>query len=244
MLLISIIVKKLSRPTNVSTLLITFAALVSGGVSIPCQVLQHSWLLTTWMGICLVFVTYFSGNLTSQVISPSPEFRFSSIKDIVANNYSLVVTQFTIGVMKYEVETSGRVDRNKILRKLISTVVVANYDDIPKILVTKLNTSTISILSHAFRKINIAQRFQKVNGANNKHCYIGKELLFDESIFLFVTSRKIKNLQRTLRVLMEQGIFHVWIQEYVGISGSPRVQGRSRIISSTKYREDPKNPRH
>lgn len=241
-LLVGIFVKRLSGPTNSPTLLVALSSLVSGGVSISSKSLKRSWLLTTWMYACIILVTYFSGHLTSHVISPSPEFRFSNLNDLMANNYSLIQNPFSLMYIKRELSSSGSPELKKILWKLVTTALVAKDEHIPKLLATKPNTATIFIWPHAFKTINLAQEFQKARGVLRKHCYVGKELLFDESLFVGVISPKIKKLTRTLRVLMEQGIFHVWIQEYVGISGSIRVQGRSRIKSSTKFREDAPMP--
>lgn len=241
-ILISLIIKRRSRQIKSSTVLITLSALISGGVSISSKSMQRSWLLMAWMYVCLTFVTYFSGNLTSQVIRPSPEFRFSNLKDLLTNNYSLVVNPIAMRFMKRQVETIGLVHQSGIVKALTSTSVVTEDENIPQILITKPKTATMFIWSHAFKTISRAQEFQKVSGMLQKHCYVGKELFFDESLFILVTPTRIQNLRRALRVIMEQGIFHIWIQEYVGMSGSPRVQDRSRILSGTNFREDTQLP--
>lgn len=241
--LISVLVKNIAGHNTWSTCLITLSALISGGVSISIRALQHSWLLTVWMCMCLIFVTYYSGNLTSEVISPTPEFRYSTLAELVLHKYTFIVNPFAYAVMKREVKTGGLLKQVETIKSIISATEVVNFDDVPQLLITKSHCATLFIWPHAFKDISKAYEFQAKSKMHQKHCYIGKELFFDESLYMVVSRPKIPQVDRVLRILMEQGIFNIWMKEYVGVSGSIRVQDRSRIISSTKFRENPKVPK-
>lgn len=241
-ILISVLVKRIAGDITSSAFLIALSALISGGVSISSRTLRHSWLLTLWMSVCLIFVTYYSGNLTSEVISPTPEFRFTKLAQLVTHNYNIVVNEFAFRVMKRELKTGGLLPQAKIIKSLISAAEVADYNVIHELLITKSNCATLFIWPNAFKYVTKATMFQAAHSSLKKHCYVGQELFFDESLYIVVSRPRIVKVGKVLRVLMEQGIFHMWIQEYVGVSGSHRVQYRSRVISSTKLREEHEKP--
>lgn len=61
---------------------VAFSALSFGGPFNSSKLLQRSLQLSLWTACCLIFMTFYSGNLTSQVISPSRPLRVSRVEEL------------------------------------------------------------------------------------------------------------------------------------------------------------------
>lgn len=62
-------------------------------------------LFLMWAFVCLGFVTYFSGSLTSVMIRPPPDDRFTRIEQLLENNYFLTFDYLPIKELAAELIT-------------------------------------------------------------------------------------------------------------------------------------------
>lgn len=71
-----------------------------------------------------------------------------------------------------------------------------------------------------------------------KKCYIGEELILRQNIYFVLTSPSIKQLTASAHLMMESGLYSMWEREFFGLTASPRVPGRVRMVSPTKFLEE------
>lgn len=80
----TILVKRVVAKDFSEVLITISSVLLSSGISGNNG---NSKLFLLWVFVCMVFVTYFSGSLTSVLIHPPPDDRFTTIEELHAHNY-------------------------------------------------------------------------------------------------------------------------------------------------------------
>lgn len=92
LVLVSLVIKLTTKGSESKfAYLATLSVLISVGLSAGSRVIQRSWLFMLWMFTSLLLVTFYSGELTSVVIRPAPEFRMTKFVHLSEHNYSMVL---------------------------------------------------------------------------------------------------------------------------------------------------------
>lgn len=230
---------------NSSVLLATLSALLSVGVTGDSRLLRRSWLITLWAGVSLIFVTFYSGSLTSVVMSPTKENRMSKLIHLVQNNYSLLMfNPTTTSILKGLTRQNTFQENAKIVKNLLpSTRMERNEEDFFKAFVSKRSRfAFLGFWQDSILIVHRAEEYMTKNKIFRRRCYIGEELVLPQTRFIVITPSVSKRLSRILTVLLEAGYFFLWMDELSGIAVSTRVQGRSKMISPTKLFEEKEQP--
>lgn len=227
---------------SASLFLVTLSPLLSTGMSIKSG-LKYSWLLTLWMLTSVIFVTYYSGNLTCHVISPTKEPRMTRVGDLRKNNYSLITNHpYKITTLKNLARISG--SYAGITQEMINATKAPPSDkELPKWVATMDGHACVSSWPGAHECLSRGELYIKENKIENRRCYLGKELFFDQPIFIVVTPPQSTRLANIAWKMMEGGFFSLWFNEFAGISATVRVQDRVKMLSRTKVMEEQEQPR-
>lgn len=245
MLLVSLVIRLQIGNISSSILLATFSPVVAGGISFKNYVLEHTWLLTLWMYMSLVFVTYYSGTLTSHVISPIKEPRMTHVAELQANNYSIIaIIPHVIILMKDLVRMSAPNEAGLLLKSAIDKAIAPTSDnDIGTMVATMDKHACVSTWPGPMQCKSLAEKYIAENKIPNRRCYLGEELFFSQPVFIVVSPPNSRMLGGILHGMMEGGFFALWFNEFAGISVSVRVQGRRKMRSRTKLWEETELPK-
>lgn len=242
LIVVSLLVQFNAKTSTFSIPLTVFSALLCSGVSFNQKYIRHSWLFTLWMSGCLIFVTYYSGHLTSHVAKPAEDFRYAKVEDLLKNNYTMVANPYSSLVIKNFVRTASTLRIAKVLAKLIESAGIMPINESSGVIVHRNNYACASSCPTSFNILKQANKLIKRNNLRDRHCYIVKETILGQSIYTVVSPPKKANMDMALSAVMEQGIFDIWFREFVGISSSSRVQAKPKIITLTKVVEDKEIP--
>lgn len=195
-LLISYLTSKSSFVPD--SLLITFSALTSPGISGSTKSLRCAPPFTLWTYICLIFVTYYSGSQTSLVLKPMPERRLEKISDLVDNNFTVVFenpTRLRIINRLLEVNRGNRKNR-AIIQKLLNSSWVANSEiDFMKTMATADKHVTVAEWSAAIHAATTTQEYIGNARISNRKCYVGKQLIFANNLYaVFIPPKSKKTI--------------------------------------------------
>lgn len=230
---------------SASIFMVTLSGIVSAGVAVKSKHLQRSRLLILWLYFCLIFATYFSGSLTSVVISPPKEYRMTKTSDLFQRNYSLVLMSEAYALqLRDPLRMRGLFDRMNFLKTLVDSAAVMESQRklFKKLVNPSKKVALFSTWGSAIEGLSRAEEYIRDHRLRNLHCYLGQELVLNQNVFIIVaTPRRMDSVGGIVQVMMEAGFFNVWYKEYVGISTSPKVQQRSKFISQTKLvaKKDP-----
>lgn len=242
LIFVSLVVGLSIKKITSQIFLVALSPLVSGGISVKSKTLRHSLLLTLWMYVSLVFATYYSGNLTSHVISPLKEFRLTKVSDLMEHNFTLIArSKFVYQNMKDLVKMTGNQEHARVLEPLTASTVVSPSDaELPKMVATMDKRACISPWPGAMQAASRAGDYlRKIN--SEKRCYLGK-LFFDLNVFITLTPPRSKRLAEIVEVMMEAGFFNAWFNEFAELAVSSRAQERSKMISRTTIKEEKPPP--
>lgn len=223
------------------------STLLSPGTSGTFRLFRHSYLFTLWMCACITFGTYFSGSLTSFVISPTPEARMTMMSQLVESNYSLINTDSSLLTFSKEMIQSiakpGDLIGMKVLERLNSSYVANSTEEFVNIFTRTDNTATISSWPFVIFAATRATEFIAKQAIKDVKCYIGTALVYKKNFYhVFTSPSKAGNdankLAKALRWLMESGIYKLLLNELYEIGVSSRVQGRMRMKSPTHIVEE------
>lgn len=245
LILVSLLIR-LKIGENQPVLVATLSALISAGISGDTKPIQRSGLFTLWTVTCLLFVIYYSGGLTSVVISPTPEDRMTKIIELQENNYSIL---FAEHVTHYMVSTSVKVregaphQEQSTLKKLLESVIIApTRIAAAKMLATEQKQALISVWQATIYYLNRAKEYLSEHKIAKRRCYLGEELVLPENIYFVAAPPDGHKLMEVTRFLIEAGIHSLWLREVAGIAASPRVQDRSKMRSPTKLLQEVQLP--
>lgn len=186
------------KSSSAFVLLRTLSAILCSGTS---SVRPNSKLFQLWMFVSLIFVTFYSGCLTSAVTSPEPVERLKHIKDLLEANYSLIFSN--------QVERNGTKDRlrehmnwasqqNNVkilgklrqLEQLIDSSVANSLDKFSDFSWHEKfrDGENVAFFAHFSYVIQQATRLiTSLEERNNKKvgCYVGQELHLKEMMYIF-----------------------------------------------------------
>lgn len=229
-----------------SAVLAAVAVLLTPGCAAQPKMAQHSLLFVMWMYASITFLTYYSGSLTSQIISPPVEAKMTKIEEIFENNYSLIHnprTRVFLGRLIGSLLKGGTGKNETSLKVLHESVemmqVLLNKSESTASLLSYLEkmaggkkSATMSMWSVVIADINDVKYYIWLNQIKNRKCYIGQELAYPSQVYYVISPASLDGagkMIRTFQTFMETGVYHLWRREFEGIWVSLRVQDRRRV---------------
>lgn len=228
-----------------SGILPTISALLSPGVSGLQRRWRKSKLFIAWMLACLVVSNLYSGEMTSQIISPVPDQAFESISDIERHNYTLafnnIIALDMINATVTSLSTKAFVSRQaSSLKKVMETKgvqVFKNDKDFFQRLTQTGSSKVASVFLWPFAMwaVSQANKLTKKRFPIKSKCYLGKEVIPSGEIYYGFTPPGSTQMGRAFQKLKSAGIVQLWEWEFFAMAFSNRVQDRRRFASPTKY---------
>lgn len=224
-------------------LMATLSVLMTSGPSGKLR--RTSVVFVLWMFACLIFVTYYSGSLTSSVISPPREVRLRRMDQLLDRNFSFVFEQqnFPINVAIEAVEFSydcNSASDEKLLSSLNSAVRETSEEYFLRSLVAGEKRASLVSWPSAIFAANLGNKFISKNGIKRTRCFIGEELLHPIDYHYGFTGYGNEKLARVAEAMEESGFYALWWEEFFGLATSTRVQSRSKLVNPTKYQVERK----
>lgn len=211
---------------------------------------KFSLLFVLWMLVCLVVVNYYSGDMTSVLISPAPEVTLSKVEDLTENNYSLIfgearTRRIVIGVVQALKETKYVPPEISI----VSGMLISNDEKQPSIgrslnkkffrrITTEYKVAHLSFWPYASGLATRSNSFLGKEYPGHKKCHVGKELISAGESFYGFLPPKVAQMSTIFEHLVDSGIVNYMITEFMKLTMSQRVQDRGKIISPTQLVEE------
>lgn len=218
------------------TLITTISVLISPGMS--GEIRSKSFLFLAWMCGCLVFITYYSGDLTSLVICPVPEMRVATFEQLVKNNFTLIYQNPGMSrIVRARVAKSRENSVKQDLLKLFDNreVVKGDMNFYDKFISGRKEASILPWMIATYRA-NKGNNLIQQRKIKKRRCYIGQEARFvSKRYFLFAEIDKLGVLVgQYFGRIVEAGFLDLWWREDLGVATSRRVQSRAKVISPTR----------
>lgn len=207
----------------------------------------RSMLFTLWMLTCSVLVTTYSGNMTSEVISPSQEDTIENMQQLKEENYGLIfgskVWFLIVKMTAKSIATAENFIHKDlvVLGDIVRKRNIRLYDSpqfLKELSSCEENVASITLWPLAIRMALDASSLIKFDVDNFRRnrlrkCNVGKTLIkFGEVFFAFTPPGSLQ-LRRIFQSLVESGIAYRWLQEFEEVSYSNRVQDRGKVKSPT-----------
>lgn len=225
-------------------LFITLEALITPSAS--GNIRQRWSVFTLWMLVSLVLVTFYSGNMTSHVISPSKEDTISDIVELEHQNYQLYMGDSTsIFIVNSSTQAlfnkSYVTDDMKCLARLIDKAVidplpVGFLEVAPEILATSGDKKLAFLYIWQFTYIaaslandRIAEMSKKSGTTKTKKCYVGKRLIPTAESYSGILPPGNVQLGKIFERFNDAGIPGRFFQEFLETCLSQRVQNRVKF---------------
>lgn len=231
---------KKTRYSSLRVILSSISVLISPGMSALPKKWDRSLLFTLWMLVCYVVVTFYSGHITSNVISPSPEMTLKSIFELEDAKYHLLMPGGSSipNTIKYARKLAHVSHEMNLLWRIFSGNHYFIEDTYPK-LIQRLASSkdkwaSFTISHYAPRVAITANDLQR-----QKKCHVGRQLVRAGETFYAFAPPRSKKLMEVFAILVDVGIIPRWFEELTATASSSRVQDRVRILSWTKVKDDP-----
>lgn len=223
----------------------TLSSLISSGTSGITRKQRYSKLFILWMMCSLVLVIFYSGHMTSSVISPLPEFRIQTFEELKNKNFTMIYGDLPTYTITNE--TIAALSKNTIVRKemkilqnFINTALFKSYEGDKFILALINNGKMASIMGWPFVMWAAKTGMEFISKTNStsgktrkKKCFIGKEIIPLAEIYMAFIPPRSAEVGQAFQWLMESGIFTRWYHEIKEMSYSSRVQDRARFKSPT-----------
>lgn len=250
-LLVSMMLAKFKLTSLNQALFVSVAGLlqnVSGG---GFQV--RSKLLILWLLASLVLVTFYSGEMTGQVIRPPPEETVEDCEQLEANNYTLFYSNppgyYIIDDTVKTLSSDGSYVSRQV-KCLIRLWRTARLNDTTHEINMKRLTSDdklatiiqwpFAMLTTTRGNVYIKNNLTKTK-FRNKKCYVGKTLIPAGEAYLGIHPPGHKLLVDAMYRLVDAGIFTLWMKEFESLAYSKSIQERRRIKSPTEIEEEQVN---
>lgn len=221
-----------------SIIIASFSVLITCGMSGVTRL--KSLIFVTWMFGCIVLTTYYSGVLTSLVISPPSEVTITTFAELIKKNYMLAYgRQSLLDFMRETVLSSLEVRNNSFGDRIADAfrkASVKNYENSEGLLETmiKENVATIVTWQTAISWATKGNTMIATKRIKYRKFYIGEELRFANNIYYIFTGRRKEKMSRIFCRIVEAGLYLIWRKESAGVITSTRVQSRSRIANPTR----------
>lgn len=225
--------------------LTTLSPLISPGVVTNTYISECPGSFTVWIFACIILTNYYTGILTSLLISPPPPDTMSKVEDLQIRNYSLIFdSPFLLDALNSTVSShflgSAKFHQKDIttLKTLLENVKL--YDDLPKFLKALAYgpNKVATVVGWPFALYTTAKAndlLRQNMPVQKRECFVGKELVHSGNYYYgFLPPGNHLRLRDTFLKLVEAGIAELWSAEVFGLAYSPgRVQDRLRVKSPT-----------
>lgn len=230
--------------------MMTLSALLSNNISSKKK--KKSILLVVWIYICLIFVTYYSGEITSIVISPQQKEGMTRVEQLLHSNYSFIFDNinFPIELTRETVEfaqtgnltnsksTSDQLLSFQVMKMINEAKIMSRVDELWEMLAIGGKYAVYVTWPSAIFAANRGNKFLSDRGINNRRCAIGKELRYFINFHHGFKGYGNEKLAQVALAMDEAGFYALWWKEFFGLATSRKVQGRSRVVSPTKILDD------
>lgn len=237
------------RPLNfLRNLIFNAEALLSPGASGGCK---KSGLFVLWLFMCNVLVTFYSGDMTSHVITPTKEETIENITELSEEGYKLVfVNQVDIFLIGATVMTTGKASVLKPeirhLSKLMETaemkaelnMIEGNDAAVVKYLVKAVSKRFASVCSSPFALLSISEGNNVIYETSKqtkqiwkRKCHAGKKLIPVSETFTAFLPPGNEPVSRVYLRMLDYGVIAYWMREFMGLGIAARVQDRVRYKS-------------
>lgn len=239
------------------------AVLLTPGVAAQPDKIKHSAVFTLWMYITIIFVTYYGGSLTSEIISPTPEWRMTSLEELFEYQYWLMFhpqAMFRLGALTwmtqvmlpdldednedelgtYNLTTAqvSAINLRQMARERIS--MAFSEEEYFEDMITE-RRATVTDWEGCIWEVNAVKQYIENRGMKRTKCYIGQELTFNNPKFYVISPTSLQDVSRMsnyFQTLMEMGFYFLWMKEQAGMNSAKRVQDRLRVKGPTNIIED------
>lgn len=219
--------------------------LLSTGISLKIGI-KALFLFICWIMISIVVANFYTADMTSHVISPSPDVKLTSVFDLERHNFSLLPAPgFAHLIVNPIIKALSGKD---IVPPLIACIVrlmsrsrfhltqtesKSLPDFIPKFL--RLDKVAVVTLWPFSIQMTTAIKDFISSGeyASQKRCYVGEKLIPSVEMFVGFIPPGNAPLARAFLFSQASGIQRRWEQEFHGRLHSTRVQDRLKIKSPT-----------
>lgn len=231
--MVSLVIRVQVGKISCSIPLLASECLLCAGVSVNHKKLRGCLLLSHWMICCVILIIYYSGYLTSHVVSPRIESGIKTIAQLHANNYTMVGDNHILSTMKKFVRLNTSTKLTRMMKSFLTEMEITDKWKYTKTL-TLERRAVLLVHSGSPRLLDDAYKFIQFNKIPNKKCQVVEEKFTGYSIYMALSSLNSRKLQLTMESVMEMGIFDLWYQEFVGILLSTRVQERPKMLNILK----------
>lgn len=221
--------------TSVSQVVISiFSGMFSLGT---CRLSRRSKLCTVWLLMCLILGHLYSGEMSSELISPRKKYVMRWIDELDRKRYKMTMTEKEDSSQKTFIGNGTR--KGSILSRLYRKVRIVNKSDLNNQLLFEKRSFTMRewaeahALSRTLRKMSRRQK-KRGNRKRRRFCHVGQEVIDMGPRFFIALPPKNYRLAQVFGKLIEAGIYQRWTFEQDAMRHSRRVQERSRVISPTK----------
>lgn len=232
--------------------------LTPGPSELSGKLRKHSKLLVLWMLCSYVVTTFYTGNMTGQVISPAGEERLTKFKELEEHNFTLVfrdkVSEGIIvataeamtkrNFVQEQLKVLGRLIRNSILRtnvndsfiktlteSILDTVVIRGWP----LVILAVNDANNYIRQQISQN---AADLPEATKKKRKICYLGQELISGGEMFFAFLPPGSSKAASYFQNLVSSGIIERWTREWLSLAYSSRVQDRVKFINPLQIKED------
>lgn len=224
---------------NHAAIVATLCALLWQNFTSRSKNIQYSWLFILWVYTCIIFDSYYLGEFTSEIISPSPEFRLTRMKQLLQENFSLIFEeQGSFSAFTRLINLKGSNSSNSLnfsksvetLDKLANRPRYMKSNFYIRHLSTDDGLATFGSWIYALNQVARAEQYLKENELDlERRCYVGKELDYFENIYMTFMPPRSEPVGRVFEKFVEAGFYQIWWKEYFGMTTARRVQDRSKI---------------
>lgn len=208
---------------------------------------------SVWLLMGDMFMMWFDGYLTSSLTVPVSDKQMESLVNLKDGKYSLLFESQAMANLFHRNILSGFDSvRNKkrktqtelkAFRELIKSQIITNSEDV-----------LVKTLLRGFGKYACLEPHQlgsRIGGQlqyylnerqtdgelMNTRCYVSKSLIPASTNYLLVGGTEYDLVWNKLLLLIESGIYSWWMNEFLGIMSSNRVQGRNMIGIGGRIKE-------
>lgn len=241
LLLVTVLVSQSKRRRIFHTFLSVLAALLDNEMShITKSKLYVLWLFTT-----LLIFDFYSGAITSQIISPPQPAVMTHLDQLVKNNYSIIfphkvianVINFTTAkLVSMKRKDNNAISKFEIISKLLPnsrTVSFENGNQFINVFTTEKQSATLAWSGRAIwaatRGNDHISSENNISKGTKKTCLVGQEKIPAGEVFVGFTPPGSIMLAHIFRRLETSGIVNRWNQESSDLLYFSRVQDRIKF---------------
>lgn len=199
-----------------------------------------------WILGCMILEIFYSGEMASELIKPTPDVTLESLNELKDHNFTLIFEAKNISRKLFNAVHATWSDASQVSETVywfMERASLSRNRTYVEILAFQENTFGLQLWHQAFHLCRILNDYimtmtMKTGMERLRKCHTGKELLPVSNQFVTILPPRNKELTAAYQVLIECGIYQRWEQESDGMMHSKRVQDRVRIISSRKEATD------